>query len=441
MGAYNRPRLKDRITDDSVTRESPDIGGSAPPPPSGIPTRNEPPLPSGGQIFMGGLEGQGIPAGTRASLKQRLASAAGSGIRGAVSEMASPSRVFTGHEWTADPYQAEAQRVAGQRGLESQREAYSLPEQQARIEHEQAGTEQQRLSTKILQRRLEMMQGAGGGTSLQDVNEDEQALLSAAYATGDPKTIEQAVSRIYSRRAIEGMVGPGTNVYDPNAPGGVSRQFMTKGGGQGPTVSGAVVPATLPRTTVGTQLVPTESGGMVSVPKPTTTAPVLPGTPRAGGGGGGAARPVMGPGGQPLQPRLPAQEERAQQTAILAVNQLPAIKQEILAIKDKLGPLQGRVMEIRRVIGNADPNYTKVVEDTDAAVSAFSVIHFGARGNWQWLNEFKSNVDAGTLTYPNLVAGWQVLERWLRAYQTYGTQRPIDEASGVDAPGVTGARR
>jgi hypothetical protein len=439
-----RPRLKDRVIDDPQTRQSPDVGAPTDWQPfneniGGMGDLQRPgpaPLPSGGERFLEGLEGQGGQQ-ARLPLKQRLPGMAGSAARGAIGGLLGPTQ-----RQDIEAERLGSQRVAGEHSLEAQREQFALPEQRARIEQQEAGTEQQRLATKILQRRLELMQAGGGQGGFQDMTDDENAEMAAAYATGDPKVIAQASGRIYSRRSIEGMVGPGTNVYSPDSPGGVERRFMTRGGQPmpGATQQGAVVPGTLPRTETSTQIVPTEGGGMAAVPKTSTSAPQLPGTTPRGGGGAGQARPVMGPGGTPLQPRLPAGEERAQQTAILAVSQLPYVKQEMLAIKDKLGPLSGRVMELGQVIGITDPNYSKLRLDTDAAVSAFSVIHFGARGNWQWLQEFKQNVDQGSLSYPNLVAGWQVLERWLRAYQTYGTQRPIDVTSGVNAPGVAGAR-
>lgn len=437
-------RLKDRIADDAVTRESPEIGASRPRLPQMIPQWQaeqsamqtapsigmdtsrmpspqidvaNPPQPSLAQRVIGGFEGQ--PGGGRAGLVGRVA-------RGALGGAFGPTQ-----RQDIEAERLGSQRIGGEMALEKQREAYGLPEQTARIEQQQAGTEQQRLATKILQRRLEMMQQGGGGAGLQDLSEDENALLQSAYATGDPKTIEQAVGRIYSRRSIEGMVGPGTNVYDPNSPGGVSRQFMTRGGQPMPSATqrGAVVPGTLPQTSTVSQVVPTEGGGASMVTKPETRTPMLPGATR--GGGGASVSPL------PLNPRLPAQESRAQNTAKLAVSQLPYVRNELMQLRDNLGPLRGRMMELGRVFGTdnpARPTWDKLVMDTDAAVSAFSVIHFGARGNWQWLNEFKGNVDAGTLTYPDLVAGWSVLERWLRAYQTYGESRPVD--SEVSAPGV-----
>jgi hypothetical protein len=151
----------------------------------------------------------------------------------------------------------------------------------------------------------------------------------------------------------------------------------------------------------------------------------------------------MGPGGQPLSPRLGQQEERAQQSARLAVSQLPYVKQEIMQLRDNLGPVKGRVMELGRIFGTNNPmrpTWDKLVEDTDVATSALSVIHFGSRGSVQWLEQFKSNVDAGTLAYPDLVAGWSVLERWLRAYQTYGTLPPQEEFA-PEITRVTGANR
>jgi hypothetical protein len=420
-GMLSRPRLADRIADDQV--------GFLPPPPDI--SDDQQITPTTGGMTPPITSQPTRPA--RPPLKQRILESLPGAAMGAIAAGLTPGDQAT---------QMQQRGIIGQRGLagqqeraamerQLQQEAYGQPLQTAQIEREQAGTQAQRLLNKMTQYRLQMMQQGGAGAGLGDLTPDEQALIASAYQTGDPKTIESAVARIAQMRSVSGRMGPSTNVYDPSAPGGVSRQFMTRGGQPGPTVRGAVVPGTLPTTSTSTQLVPTEGGGMAAVNKPETRTPQLPGAPRGGGG--------MGITQLPITPRLPAQEERAQQTANLALNQLPYVAQELKQLRDQVGPLKGRVMEIGRVIGTTDPTYVKLREDTDLAVSALSVIHFGARGNWQWLQDFRGNVDAGRLTYPDLVAGWQVLERWLRAYSTYGTQRPVD--AEVNAPGVPRGQR
>jgi hypothetical protein len=414
-GMLSRPRLADRISDDQV--------GFAPPPPDI--SDDQQVTPTTGSMTPPITSQPTRPA--RPPLKQRILESLPGAAMGAVAAGLTPGDQAT---------QMQQRGIIGQRGLagqqeraamerQLQQEAYGQPLQQAQIERERMGTESQRLLNKITQYRLQMMQQGGAGAGLSDLSSDEQALLASAYQTGDPKTIESAVARIAQMRTVGGRMGPGTNVYDPSAPGGVSRQFMTRGGEMGPKVSGAVVPGTLPTTSTSTQLVPTTGGGMAAVSKPETRTPQLPGAPRAGGGGVGVTN-------VPVSPRLPAQEERAEDTAVLALGQLPYVAQELKSLRDSLGPLKGRVMEIGRVIGTTDPTYVKLRGDTDLAVSALSVIHFGARGNWQWLQDFRGNVDAGRLTYPDLVAGWQVIERWLRAYSTYGERAPVDRE--VSAP-------
>ena len=135
--------------------------------------------------------------------------------------------------------------------------------------------------------------------------------------------------------------------------------------------------------------------------------------------------------------RVSAQEKRARDTANIAISALPDVRNELLVLRDKLGPVGGRKMEIGRAIGSTDNTYVMLRANTDLAVSALSVIHFGARGNWQWLQDFKGNLDEGKLTYENLVSGWSVIEKWLRRYSKMGEEAIVDE--GVPAPGVVNA--
>ena len=55
-------------------------------------------------------------------------------------------------------------------------------------------------------------------------------------------------------------------------------------------------------------------------------------------------------------------------------------------------------MEIGRQIGTTDPQYVALRTNVDLMVSALSVMHFGARGNYQWLSDFRDNVNVGRLT-------------------------------------------
>lgn len=427
-----------------VPAPSQPLGGGAPAPdltqygalPGGIANRPQsnldqpPPRPRLAQRIIGGFEGQpnGGVAGTLAGM-----------ARGALAGALGPTQ----------RQDIEAERQIGQRGgqemaLERQREAYGLPEQQARIGAQEASTQQSQLQSEILKNRIDAMkrmQQPGGEADpflqLGVLGPDEQAIRDAAYDefsyTANPASLMQGVSKIYQQRAVSGRLGPGVNTYDPNAPGGVTRQQFTRGGQPAMNIPGVVVPGTLPRTSSTEQLVPTAGGGMAAVTKPVTTTPVLPGQ-----GGGGGAQPRVS--NVPVQPRLPAQEQRTEDTATVALKAIPDIAGQLGQLRDKLelGPLQGRIQELRRSIGNADPTYVQLKTNIHLLVSALSVMHFGARGNQQWLQDFSANADAGAMNYDDLRAGLGVMEKWIRRYQTVGERGVVDDQ--VSAPGASRGR-
>lgn len=119
MGAYAKPRLKDRVADDSVTRDAPDLGQ---PPQPAFDSRmggeqRQPPLPGGRELFMGGLEGQRIPSSSQSTLKQRIQNMAGLGIRGAVGGALGPTQ-----RQDIEAERLEGMRLGGQREMMAHQE-------------------------------------------------------------------------------------------------------------------------------------------------------------------------------------------------------------------------------------------------------------------------------------------------------------------------------
>lgn len=288
LQSMGKPRLADRIQDDPLARDAPYEADQAPPieppAPGGMTFQDQPPpQPRLAQRVLGGFEGQ--PGGGTGGLVGRVARGALSGALGPTQRQDIESERL-GSQRISGELATGAQRIGGEEALESQREAYSLPEQRARIAQQSAQTAQERLSTMILQQQLEMMNR--GDIYAGNYTDEQKAYINSEMALRGPKGAADAIRAVQQQNAIAGRIGPGTNVYDPNAPGGVSREFMTRGGQPmpGATVRGAVVPGTLPRAETSEQLVPTAEGGMAAVGKSRTVAPQLPGQPTAGGGGG-----------------------------------------------------------------------------------------------------------------------------------------------------------
>ncbi|MDE1941297.1 MAG: hypothetical protein KGI66_04215, partial [Patescibacteria group bacterium] len=118
--------------------------------------------------------------------------------------------------------------------------------------------------------------------------------------------------------------------------------------------------------------------------------------------------------------RVGAQEKSARDTAQVALQALPDMQTEMDQLQTKLGPLGGRTMEIGAKIGKTDPTYISLRENADLVISALSKVHFGARGSWQWLQDFKKNLAVGSLSYGDLQAGMKTTTQWLQRYAALG---------------------
>lgn len=126
MGAFAKPRLKDRVADDSVTRESPDLGQSPDIAMAGVrvqpsqPTETPaPPRVSGGQALWGGLMGQPDRdvVGDKPSLKNRMLDIVGRGVRGAVGGALGPTQ-----RQDIEAERLEGMRLGGQREMMAHQE-------------------------------------------------------------------------------------------------------------------------------------------------------------------------------------------------------------------------------------------------------------------------------------------------------------------------------
>jgi hypothetical protein len=107
------------------------------------------------------------------------------------------------------------------------------------------------------------------------------------------------------------------------------------------------------------------------------------------------------------------------------------------AQKDSLGPAASRWADfMSRKVGAPNPEFTKLITDTDLLSTRLMRMHMGARGGEHMMEHFKNLIDTSKQSPENLLAALDEIDQYAKEVAAEG--KPSKAGGGVETPASSG---